>query len=163
MRKKVFVICFILGISIAASGCQPLRQKFIRKKTKERESKFIPILEPVDYVAASISAPQQYKQHYLIYAVWQKELLSGLEHDDNDKRLKYSLEQLISHLEEMVKFVPEVNKKTLNDVLVQYKSSQNYFEKPEAFRNYDSYISQLHKFERIVRKQLKPEIIFPAE
>lgn len=145
---------------MVCSSCQPLRKKFTRKKNEEKVEKFIPILEPVDYAESSVSIQQKYNHHYLIYRVWEKELMAGLEHGESDKRMKYSLEQLLSNLEEMEKVVPLEKKMVLTQILDQYRSAYAYFDKPKALRNDDSLISDLRKYERETRKNLKPEIVF---
>ncbi|MGE0269166.1 MAG: hypothetical protein AB7S78_12010 [Candidatus Omnitrophota bacterium] len=160
-KRKYFVnICILLGVALICSGCQPLKKKFTRKKKEEKEEKFIPILEPVDYGESNVSQQQRYNHHYLIYRVWEKEFVAGLERDDSDKRLKYALEQVIINLEEMGNLIPLDKKKTLNETLEHYRVSLNFLEKSKALRNYDSYISQLRRFERDVRRNLKPDIVF---
>lgn len=160
-KKYCFVsVCLLLVVAVTCSSCQPLRKKFTRKKKQDKEEKFIPILEPIDYAESNITRQQKYNHHYLIYRVWEKELVAGLERDDSDKRLKYALEQLMLSLEEMGNVVTLDKKTALNEVLEHYRASLNYFEKTKAIRNHDSYISQLRKLERVVRKNLKPEIVF---
>lgn len=160
IKSFFFIISFLVGISMVCSSCQPLRKKFTRKKNEEKTEKFIPILEPVDYAESSVSIQQKYNHHYLIYRVWEKELMAGLEHGENDKRMRHSLEQLLSNLEEMEKVVPLEKKMVLTQILDQYKSANAYFDKPKALRNNDSFISDLRKYERETRKNLKPEIVF---
>lgn len=83
---RVFQIGIVLGISTAmlsVSGCTPLKKKFTRQKKvdKENDPKFIPVLNPVEYEERKVSAEENYKYHYSLWKVWNKDLLQTIERD----------------------------------------------------------------------------------
>lgn len=162
IKQKEFLshVCFLIGISVLCGGCQPLRQKFIRKKTKMKEEKFIPILEPVDYGQNAVSMEEKYTHFYLVYTVWEKELVTAIEEDDSEKRLKNHLEQLVLQLQEMQKVAPIEIRNSLAEIIMNYQSLGPQIDKSKVFRNEDYIVSQMRKLERKVRNELKPDVIF---
>jgi len=95
-------ICSLCVVFLAISGCTPLRKKFTRKKKdKQANQKFIPVLDPIDYPEKVYSAAEKYKYHYSLWKVWNKDLLQVLERNGSEKRQKYLLDQAIVQLKEM--------------------------------------------------------------
>ena len=159
---KYLVWSLICMLSLTAFGCQPLKQKFTRKKAPKAD-KFIPILQPIEYEAQSVSPERQYNHYYLIYRVWEKELVKAVEQKESDKRLKEALLQIVTQLEEMDDWVSIDKKQRLGQVLADYRGLEEYFEKSPVMRNPDAFQSKLRKYERVMRKELKTELVFTAD
>lgn len=159
---KFLVWSLVFLTSLTAFGCQPLKQKFIRKKAPKAD-KFIPILQPIEYEAQTASPERQYNHYYLIYRVWEKELAQAVEQKESDKRLKEALLQIVTQLEEMDDWVSIDKKQRLGQVLAEYRSLNEYFEKSPVMRNADAFQSKLRKYERIMRKELKTELVFKVD
>src|SRR5262245_48984541 len=96
----VLGVCLAV-LSVSLSGCEPLRKKFTRKKKADKKEKFIPVLEPVDYPPSRVSSLEQYKYHFSLWQVWNKEMGQLADDPNTDKRLDYLYEQIIQELEEM--------------------------------------------------------------
>ncbi len=158
-RQKWTFVAVILVSAIALTGCQPLKQKFVRKK-KVKADKFVPILEPVDYKAESVSAERRYNHYYLTYRIWERELMENIQRDESDKRVREALDKLIVQLQEMDEWVSIEKKQRLNELTEKYQSMSEYFERPRPMRNVKSFESKLKRYERIMRKELKTEMVF---
>lgn len=161
--KWLAVAVAVLCAAMVLSGCQSLRQKFVRKKKADREDKFIPILEPVEYEASDVSRFERYSHHYQTYRVWERELMAGLERDMPDKRLEFFLTELVANLEGMIKWAPEAKAAGLQDVLTEYRAALPYFESSQAFRNEAGFVSKLRRYERNVRQNFSPKKVYPSD
>ncbi len=147
--------------AVFLSGCQSLRRKFVRQKKKPADEKFIPILEPIEYEASRVSKVERYTHHYQTYRVWERELMAGLERGETDKRMAYFLDQLVVNLESLTKWAPEERAQPLQDILGNYRSAADYFQRPESFRNKAGFVSKLKRYERTMRRDFRPDKIFP--
>ncbi|MBZ0167725.1 MAG: hypothetical protein K8I00_13040 [Candidatus Omnitrophica bacterium] len=162
-RTLIALLTVTLCGAYVCTGCQSVRKKFVRQKKKNTEDKFIPILEPVEYAATMVTNADRYRHHYQTYRIWERELLAGLDRQESDKRLQYSLGQLIVNLETMAQWTPDNKKARLQEVLGSYRTAGDYFETSEALRNRTSFISKLKRFERSMRSELQPDMVFPRE
>lgn len=159
--NRLWVLMIVtLCASLFLSGCQSVRKKFVRQKKKNAEDKFIPILEPIDYGTSEVSQAERYGHHYQTYRIWERELMAGIERGEADKRLEYYMDQLVVNLESLIKWVPEERQGSLQEVLVDYQSASEYFKTPNAFRNRAGFVSRLKRYERNMRKEFKPNIVF---
>lgn len=131
----VVFIC-LLSISLASSGCEPLRKKFTRQKKKDQgASEIVPILEPIDYPDKVHSPLEDYKQRYSLWQVWYREFLNSLDESSSVKQKLYQLDQLIAQLQEMQKLlIPEKNSK-LAVLIVQFQSLKEGVQEPGPFKN----------------------------
>ena len=162
-RKWLAVAVGTLCAAVFLSGCQTLRQKFVRKKKSDKEDKFIPILEPVEYEAHDVSRAERYGHHYQTYRVWERELMAGLERDMPDKRLEFFLNELVTNIEGMIKWAPEDMGDQLQGVLTEYRSALSYFQSSDAFRNEAGLVSKLRRYERDIRRNFSPSKIYPPQ
>ena len=125
MLKQMFIRrsvigCCLLAFILSAAGCASLREKFIRKKKKEKGQEqaqaFIPVLEPEEYAVKVYTPEQRYRHHYALWKVWNEELLTTIRETESDRRergadkkQKYLLNQLITQLQEMSQWVQEAH------------------------------------------------------
>ena len=131
----VIFIC-LLSVSLIAGGCEPLRKKFTRQKKKDQEtSATIPILEPIDYPEKIHSPSGDYKEHYSLWQVWQREFLNSLDDPSNAKQELYDLVQLTAQLQEMQKFLTPEKSSKLSVVIAQFESLKEAVAQPGPFRN----------------------------
>ncbi|MFA5059912.1 MAG: hypothetical protein WC676_04730 [Candidatus Omnitrophota bacterium] len=101
--RMSLVLCIFLSISIVLGGCEPLRKKFTRQKKKDKDEsmEMSPILEPIEYPAKQYSPEQVYQEHFSLWKVWQKELLTMLDGTSSRKRQFYAMEQIRKQLAEL--------------------------------------------------------------
>jgi hypothetical protein len=159
------VICALCILSFLLSGCQPLRKKFTRKKKgdKEAEGKFIPVLEPIDYPVKAYSLEQDYKQHFSLWKVWERDLMQSIENDDSDKRQKYLLGKSLEELGEMNALMGEAQQAGFGAVLEQVRQIQKEYDKPAAMRSKFSVKKRLNSSSKEIRNHYSPKQIFPDQ
>ena len=153
-KKTAVAIIAVLVMSMSLSACEPLRKKFIRQKKKAQteDANFIPVLEPQEYPAPENNPPENYQQHYALIKAWYRDLWTALEEKSSDKRIRYTIKQVYSHIEEMQKIVkPEVQTQLqgLKGFLKYYEDSLN---SPLPLRNVSRVQSDLREFDRRLRR-----------
>ncbi|MDD4202375.1 MAG: hypothetical protein PHQ52_02810 [Candidatus Omnitrophica bacterium] len=96
MRKKIWMVLLLVLLIPGLSGCASLRDKFTRKKKKDKEElpKFYAVRE-YD-IKPSI---ELYTKHYIFWKNWNKEFLAQL--GKNVKKDRQCLEHMIMHLKDM--------------------------------------------------------------
>lgn len=142
-NKRLFVwvsVVLLLSVSLIAGGCEPLRKKFTRQKKKDLESSaFVPILDPIDYPEKVYSPAQDYKQHYSMWQVWQREFLNSLDEASSPKssvkQELYQLDQLIVSLQAMQKLLVPEKEPKLPTLIAQFQSLKRDIEEPGLYRN----------------------------
>ncbi len=156
-----FLIIFLLSSLGSLNGCEPLRKKFIRKKKedRQRESKFIPVLEPIEYPDKKESVLERYTFHYSLWQIWYKDLLVALEERGSDKRQRYILGQLIKHLEEMSLRLKTPKQENLARYIQEVKRLQSELEKPAALRNYITFRNKINSISKQLHKQFTKDKI----
>src|SRR3989338_2477083 len=161
-RNVIWVLCVL---SFLMSGCQPLRKKFTRKKKEEKEAggKFIPVLEPIDYPVKAYSLEQDYKQHFSLWKVWERDLMQSIENDDSDKRQKYLLGKSLEELEAMNALMGEARQAGFSAVLGQVRQIQKEYDKPAAMRSKFSVKKQLNASSKEIRHHYSPKQLFPDQ
>ena len=165
MRRSplgVITVC-ILILSVSLGGCEPLRKKFTRKKKEAKKEEFIPILEPIDYPPSRVSALDQYKYHYSLWQVWDKDLLQLIGEPTMEKRKNYLFTEVMQQLEEMKRWVPQEYLPKIEEAHQIYDGVRKELEKPEVMRNQSILQSRLRKAESFMMNELKPEDIFTEE
>jgi len=161
-HNQNFRILFVTLIvfCIAATGCQPLKRKFTRrKKPGDKKENFVPVLDPIDYAPRIESAEKRYRYHYSLWQVWHKELIQSARWDESEKRQKYLLSQLFLQMEEMKRWVVEEKEIEISDVLSDLQKIQNIYSKPEQLWDYNAIKRRLERIGKKVRNSIRPEIM----
>ena len=156
---SVLIIFNLVSVMISASGCEPLRKKFIREKKKDKVSNFVPVLDPIDYQPAVHTAKEHYSQHYSMWKVWQRDFLDVADASTSDKRQKYTLTQAMAQLEEMKKWIVNDKQTELNSLIAELQEVEAEFNKPAPVRN--SYLMR-RKFETVAKQiqhEFKPNLM----
>ncbi|HLD69468.1 MAG TPA: hypothetical protein VJA17_01770 [Candidatus Omnitrophota bacterium] len=156
-RFLVVILSFSLILSLMA--CEPLRKKFTRKKKEDAKENFIPVLDPINYPPAFVTAEEKYKHHYSLWNVWQKELLQALDRDESEKRLEYLMGQLEMNLDSMRKWVEASKQEEINARLSDYVQIKKEMDKPEAMRNVYSLKRKIQLNVKKVRDTLHPKLM----
>jgi len=157
LSGPVFICCLCV-LFLAVSGCAPLRKKFTRKKKKDKEEshKFIPVLEPVDYPDKIRSPQEEYKHHYSLWKIWDRDLIQAIEQDGSDKRQRYLLGQSIERLEEMKKLLDGVQQARLAELVDELQGIRQVYQKPPAMRNTFSIKKKIERNARKIRNEFAP-------
>jgi len=158
-------ICCLCVLFLALSGCAPLRKKFIRKKKKDQatDSKFIPVLDPIDYPEKIYSAEENYKYHYSLWKVWNKDLLQVIERGGSGKRQKYLIDQSIKQLEEMRDLLNDAKQAGLTELVGKLKGVRQDYDKPSSMRNNFSIRSKIKRNAKKIRNGFSPKLLFSPE
>ena len=136
---SVMVLLLVFVFSILASGCEPLRKKFTRKKKTNVESQeFEPILDPIEYPEKIEDPDADYRYRFSLFRVWQKEFVSGIEDKAHNKRLQYLMNSLIAQLEEMQNLLAGEKSTKLQKKIQVFKKFQAELNQPEAFQDLQS-------------------------
>ena len=159
------MICVLCVLSFVLSGCQPLRRKFTRKKKEEKEAagKFIPVLEPIDYPAKAYSLEGDYRQHFSLWKVWERDLMQSIEDDDSDKRQKYLLGKTLEELAAMHSLMGEARQAQFSAVLERVRQIQKEYDKPAAMRSKFSVKKQLSSSSKEIRNHYSPNQLFQEQ
>lgn len=151
----VVVLCVLV---VSAGGCAPLRKKFTRKKKeKAGEQAFIPVLDPIDYPAPSVSPEERYRYHYSLWRVWQRDLVQKIDSKESDKNQKYLVGQIIAQLEEMKKWVTEARQKELSDAVGEWNAVLAMYDRPAAMRSTMSLRRKVEASAKKIRSRFNPE------
>ena len=159
------MVCLICAVAILVSGCQPLRKKFTRKKKKEREAseRFIPVLEPIDYPKRIFSPEEEYRKHYSLWKIWDKDLAQSIENDDSDKRQKFLLIKNLEELEEMRALLAGEQQMAFDLTLDKMRNVQTVYDKPAAMRNKFTVKKIVSSCAKVIRNTFSPAQVFPAQ
>ena len=158
MRKIIFIFLITL-FAISSIGCDTLHRKFVRKKKEKETSGVVPILEPEEYPSVVHSPEQRYRQHYVLWKVWDKELQETSRRVENDKKEKYDLVQMLEQLREMKKLVAKEKQPGLNAVIDEVENVNDQYNQPAGLRNHYSITKQLRMQGKIVRQHYSPDAI----
>lgn len=155
----VVFLAVVLAIAASLNGCAPLKKKFIRKKNADKENKFIPVLEPVDYEKEIYSTKQYYGQAYSLWMVWQKDLIQSFNDKSSLKNQKYLINQAITELRKMSKFLNEISKDKLNGIISEYESVNLELQDAFSIGNLGSIKRQIERNGKKVRLNYSPRLL----
>jgi len=158
-------ICCLCAVFMIISGCAPLRKKFTRQKKKDRQTdpRFIPVLDPVEYPEKIYSTEEKYKYHYSLWKVWEKDFLQVLERNGSGKRQKFLLSQSIEQLEEMQVLLNDVKQAELKGLIDKLKIVRQDYDKPSSMRNKFSIRSKVGRNAKKIRNGFSPKVLFPPK
>lgn len=162
-NRQVLVMCvMVLALCLTSSSCETLRKKFTRQKKKgqSENSDFIPVLEPQEYPAPQYNAEGVYQDHYALIKVWFKDLMSGVnEREDSDNKVRYALKQINEHLDAMLKLLDPSKHVKIEKARALLQSYSKALEQHRAARNRSGLQSDLRQFDRVLRRDLRVEVI----
>jgi hypothetical protein len=144
-------------IGSVTSGCEPLRKKFTRKKQAQKEDAFIPVLEPEDYPEPTYTSQDLYQQHYSLWRVWYKDLVTALAENDSDKRQRYTLLETVSQLQKMSELIKGEKKAGLEKVIAELKEIGEELGLPKQMRNMSAIRLSVRNIEKEVRNEYQLE------
>lgn len=158
-HSAMFVVSVCLMVALS-SGCETFRKKFTRKKKKaEVNNEFIPILEPIDYPSKAQDPTQQYKYHYSLWKVWEKDLLQAFTEVNNDKRQKYLLGQMIEQLEKMASCLVLEKEGSLKILIGEYDVVAQILDRPLAMRDVGSLKLKVERINKKIRSVFNPQLL----
>ena len=147
------VIGFLLVTMLTAGGCEPLRKKFVRQKKKTDESsKFIPVLDPIDYPRKTETSEELYKHHFSLWQVWDKELVMRIEERASDKKIQHTLNQVLVQLGEMEKLLTGEKQQQLSQQIAQMSKVQSDLTQPVGIRNNGVIQKQVERVSKKLRE-----------
>ncbi len=150
------VLIFFVIVTMTFSSCEPLRKKFTRQKKKSaEESEIIPILDPIEYPAKVYSNDEIYRQHYSLWQVWQKDLVSSIVEEESGKKQKYNLNQSIIQLEEIQKLVSDAKAQELTKFIDRLKLVQVKLDDPFPMRNMSSIRLEIESIGKDIREEFR--------
>lgn len=149
-------LCLIF-LTVAGSGCEPMRKKFVRQKKKDvAKEEMTPILEPVDYKSAAVTSPQElYKVHYSLWQIWHNDLTTAISEGDSDKKKLYDLDQEVANLREMQSLLPENLQEKLRTIISRLTSFDAEFKKSMPASNASSLKLRMDAIAKDVRSNFK--------
>lgn len=99
MKRRILAALIVLALAAGTTGCATVQKKFTRKKkTPERNRSVIYLDEGAHQ--KKYSNAYYYKTHFTFWRTWHDELIDNLR-NGNNKRLRRSLQEVVSHLTEM--------------------------------------------------------------
>ena len=157
-QQLIKTIAVVLCIMVFASGCEPLRKKFTRKKkgTPTEDVGMIPVLEPQEYPTPDENPTLNYQQHYAMVKVFYKDLGLMVTDQRSAKNAQYVLDRVEEHLVQM-KATLKQDKRGLVDQLTGYLSSYREAVNVQPhLRNRTKIEADLRRFHRVFIKECKP-------
>lgn len=159
LRLSVGVVCLSV-LLVSVGGCASLRKKFVRQKKKDAKAEeFIPVLDPIDYAPAVVSAEEKYAYHYSLWKVWYRDLVENIEHQESDKKQKYLIGQVVVQLEEMGKRLGDEKRKELNTSIGEWEAIRALYEKPAPMRSTSSLKRKIEASAQKIRRQFNPDAV----
>lgn len=104
MTKKLLVFMAVL-LALQVSGCETIPKKFIRKKPKPAYTPSVVYTDPGPY-QKQYSNEYYYKTHFTMWKSMQDDAINSAV-DGNSKKLRRSLEEAYSHLDQMGHYLKE--------------------------------------------------------
>jgi hypothetical protein len=145
---------------VSAGGCTSLRKKFVRQKKKAvQQEEFIPVLDPVDYAPAVVSAEERYAYHYSLWKVWHRDFVENIDHKESDKKQKYVLGQVVAQLEEMSKWMADEKRRELNASIGEWEAILAFYEEPVQVRSMSSLKRKIEANAQKIRQQFNPDAV----
>ncbi len=158
-RLSIGVVCLSVLV-LSLGGCASLRKKFVRQKKKAaQEEEFIPVLDPVDYAPAVVSAEERYAYHYSLWKVWYRDLIENIEYKTSDKKQKYLLGEVIVQLEEMSKWMVDEKRQELNASIREWEAIRALYEEPAPARSMSTLRKKIESNAQKIRQQFNPEAV----
>ena len=159
-RSSCWLVIFPFVFSFLATGCEPLRKKFTRKKKEEKkETEFVPVLEPQEYPTPVFNPQTEYSRRYNLWKVWYDDFMAGLDENGTNKRQAYIVGQLMAQLEEMEKLL----KGQPQGQIHQYKDTLNEVNKllslPVPLRNISLIKTKISVINSKIQNNLRPQQI----
>lgn len=143
MRTKISVP-ILLCLSLALTGCEAFRKKFVRKP-KEREVKII--VETQEY-ESKYSVEETYKKYFLFWRLSHEELINSLNvQDGNRKKRIFTAEKVIENLQQMRQLVLPERQARLDIFILEQKNIAKQLDKYKLRR------AQALKIKSILEKQ----------
>lgn len=161
-RRWLSAVCVLcVALSATLTGCEPLRKKFVRQKKKDKETddKFIPVLEPEVYAVKQTGPLEAYSQQYMLFNVWISDFGDNFQTMNNEKRLINDLEAALKSVNMMQKLATGQLIETIGNIKKQVEYLRGEYNQPEAFRNTSRMSSEVRSIERALRRELKPDMI----
>ncbi|MBI5415243.1 MAG: hypothetical protein HZA29_00340 [Candidatus Omnitrophica bacterium] len=156
-RRLVLLVCLSIFVTLS-SGCASLHKKFVRKKKENKEEQaFIPVLDPVDYPARSVSPEERYRYNYSLWKVWQRDLVQKIDSRGSDKNQKYLVGQIIVQLEEMKKWINDTRKQELSGLIAAWRDVLVLYDQPAALRSSFTVKRKVESAAKDVREKFNPE------
>lgn len=161
-RRWLLTVCVLcLAFTVTLTGCEPLKKKFVRQKKKDKQTddKFIPVLEPEVYEVKEVGPFEDYSQQYLLFNVWISDFGDNFQTMDNDKRLISDLEAALKSINAMQKLSTGTVADAIAKITKQVEYLRGEYDRPAAFRNTSRMSSEVRSIERSLRRELKPELV----
>ncbi|MEI7998067.1 MAG: hypothetical protein WCH62_00965 [Candidatus Omnitrophota bacterium] len=157
-RRLIVSIVALLVVSVSLSACETLRKKFTRKKKAGHETQdFQPVLEPQEYPSIEHSPVENYKQHYALIKAWYKDLWTGIDEKNTDKTVKYSIKQILDHIDQMKLLLKGPKAQELDQLAGLLKYYKESLDQPRQSRNYPRIESDLRAFDRTLRANFRDD------
>ncbi len=158
--KRIIFSVFIAVVGVTSINCTSLKKKFVRqKKGGDRQDKFIPVLEPVDYSVEEQSMQKKYAALYSLWKIWQRDLLEDIDRDRNEKNQKYLLGEITSSLEKMQGLLVEGKHAELQLTIEGYLEIKAEYAKPSNFRQKTSIKRQVDGLGKTLRLEYSPRLL----
>jgi hypothetical protein len=157
-QRLVIGLCFLMLV-MNFSGCASMRKKFVRQKKKGKnvEKEFVPVLDPREYEPVVFLAEEKYRHHYNLWKVWEKTLNQEVMERSSEKRLLYTINQLLVHVYEMRKRIVEDQQAMFDDVIAGYEKIQKGFQDSDPIGLSSRIERRLRLLEKKVRNELAPQ------
>ena len=96
----------VLAAVLALSGCETLRRKFSRRKTRKAAEETM-IVAPRDYSEHPFPNDVLYQQYFTYWKAWNQEWVGSLTDKDSLKKIASCGEQTLVNLEKMATYLRE--------------------------------------------------------
>ena len=159
-RMLVTTVAMLI-VCISMSSCESLRKKFTRQKKQDlsQSPEFQPVLEPQEYLAPENDPAFNYNQHYSLIKAWYKDLWRGVDEKNSDVTAKYSLKQILDHIEQMKPLLKPEKATELDQLENLLKYYKDALEQSRVQRNYSRIQSDLRAFDRMLRARFRGDVV----
>ena len=139
----------VLALLLTLSGCEALRRKFTRKKSRRKTQETM-IVAPRDYSKHPFPNDVMYQQHFTYWKAWNQEWVSSLHDQDSRKKIISCGEQTLANLEKMASYLVEEKKGELDVHIAKTRALQ---EDIAAHRSLlpSQYTSYRYRAQRLLR------------
>ena len=157
---RVGVGLVVLAVLFSATGCEPLRKKFVRKSKEAQTGKeLIPVMVPEEYPAAVQSSAAVYRQNYSLVLVWIQEMTIAVQEQKTDKKVQSCFNKVKAQLDMLRSLLVAGSQEKVDPGLALLKELEPTVDEQASLRNNMLIIKRLRELDRMVRRNLRPAVV----
>ena len=148
MKRRILAALLVMVLAAGTVGCATVQKKFTRKKKTPERNRSVIYLDEGAY-QKKYSNEYYYKTHFTFWRTWQDELIDNLQ-NGNRKRLRRSIQEVVSHLTEMANYLEPQTKAGLEEQILRLQGIRDRLEAGYYDSNLEGLKPELEQIGRLL-------------